>query len=53
MREIADAGAQRVSVGGQLTWVAAAAAAQAAVKIRDEGDFSALAVRLQGADWLR
>jgi 2-methylisocitrate lyase-like PEP mutase family enzyme len=51
--ELADAGAQRISVGGQLTWVAAAAAAEAAVKIRDDGDFSALAARLQGTDWLR
>jgi 2-methylisocitrate lyase-like PEP mutase family enzyme len=46
-------GAQRISVGGQLTWVAAAAAADAAVGFRDEGDFSALKVKLQGADWLR
>jgi 2-methylisocitrate lyase-like PEP mutase family enzyme len=53
MRDLVDAGAQRVSVGGQLTWVAAAAAAEAAVKIRDEGDFSGLAARLQGTDWLR
>jgi 2-methylisocitrate lyase-like PEP mutase family enzyme len=51
--ELAEAGAQRVSVGGQLTWVAAAAAAEAAVKLRDDGDFSALAVDLQGTDWLR
>jgi 2-methylisocitrate lyase-like PEP mutase family enzyme len=52
MSEIAEAGAQRVSVGGQLTWVAAAAAAEAAVILRDEGDFSALKAKLQGADWL-
>lgn len=51
--ELFDAGAQRISIGGQLTWVAAAAAADAAVKMRDEGDFSALKVRLQGTDWLR
>jgi 2-methylisocitrate lyase-like PEP mutase family enzyme len=51
--ELADAGVQRISVGGQLTWVAAAAAAEAAVKIRDDGDFSVLAARLQGTDWLR
>jgi 2-methylisocitrate lyase-like PEP mutase family enzyme len=50
---LAEAGAQRVSIGGQLTWVAAAAAAEAAVKIRDDGDFSGLAARLQGTDWLR
>jgi 2-methylisocitrate lyase-like PEP mutase family enzyme len=47
------AGAQRISVGGQLTWVAAAAAAEAAIAIRDSGDFGALKAKLQGADWLR
>ncbi|MFL6111084.1 MAG: isocitrate lyase/phosphoenolpyruvate mutase family protein [Catenulispora sp.] len=51
--DIYAAGAQRISVGGQLTWVAAAAAAEAAVAIRDEGDFAKLKARLQGADWLR
>ena len=51
--EIFAAGAQRISVGGQLTWVAAAAAAEAAIAIRDTGDFSALKARLRGADWLR
>ena len=39
--EIAEAGAQRVSVGGGLTWVAVNAFADAARAIR-EGDFSAL-----------
>jgi 2-methylisocitrate lyase-like PEP mutase family enzyme len=51
--DIFAAGVQRISVGGQLTWVAAAAAAEAAVAIRDGGDFSALKARLQGTDWLR
>jgi 2-methylisocitrate lyase-like PEP mutase family enzyme len=51
--DIFAAGAQRISVGGQLTWVAAAAAAAAAIAIRDQGDFSALKAKLQGADWLR
>jgi 2-methylisocitrate lyase-like PEP mutase family enzyme len=51
--EIFAAGVQRISVGGQLTWVAAAAAEQAAIAIRDEGDFGALKAKLQGADWLR
>jgi 2-methylisocitrate lyase-like PEP mutase family enzyme len=50
--EIAEAGAQRVSVGGGLTWVAAKAFADAATAIRDEGDFSALSVRAPVADWL-
>ena len=40
--EIAEAGAQRVSVGGALTWVAVAAAADAAAAMR-AGDFSRLA----------
>ena len=51
--DVFAAGAQRISVGGQLTWVAAAAAAEAAVALRDTGDFDALKARLQGTDWLR
>jgi 2-methylisocitrate lyase-like PEP mutase family enzyme len=50
--EIAGAGAQRVSVGGSLTWVAVAAAAEAAVAIRDQGDFSSLARSVPLGDWL-
>ncbi len=42
MSEIVAAGAQRVSVGGALTWVAVGAMAAAAQAIRDEGDFSVL-----------
>ena len=38
--EIAGAGAQRVSVGGALAWVAVNAFAAAARAIRDDGDFS-------------
>ena len=38
--EIAGAGAQRVSVGGGLAWVAVNAFAEAARAIRDDGDFS-------------
>jgi 2-methylisocitrate lyase-like PEP mutase family enzyme len=49
--EIIAAGAQRVSVGGALTWVAVSAMADAATAIRDEGDFSALAARPPLADW--
>ena len=49
--DIAGAGAQRVSVGGSLTWVAAKAMADAATAIRDSGDFSALSARLPLADW--
>jgi len=50
--EIAGAGAQRVSVGGALTWVAAKAFADAATAIRDRGDFSALAARVPLDEWL-
>ena len=38
--EIAGAGAQRVSVGGALAWVAVNAFAEVALAIRDDGDFS-------------
>ena len=40
--EIAEAGAQRVSVGGALTWSAVGAFVEAATAIRDRGDFSSL-----------
>ncbi|HEV8462007.1 MAG TPA: isocitrate lyase/phosphoenolpyruvate mutase family protein [Gaiellaceae bacterium] len=41
MSQIAAAGAQRVSVGGALTWVAVNAMVAAAERMRDDGDFSA------------
>jgi 2-methylisocitrate lyase-like PEP mutase family enzyme len=50
--EIFAAGAQRISVGGALTWVAAAAMVEAAEALRDTGDLSALAARLPLKDWL-
>jgi 2-methylisocitrate lyase-like PEP mutase family enzyme len=40
--EIVEAGGQRVSVGGGLTWVAVEALVAAATAIRDGGDFGAL-----------
>jgi 2-methylisocitrate lyase-like PEP mutase family enzyme len=40
--EIAEAGAQRVSVGGSLAWSGVSAFAAAAEAIRDHGDFSGL-----------
>jgi 2-methylisocitrate lyase-like PEP mutase family enzyme len=52
MKEMADAGAQRVSVGSRLLWVAVAALVSAARAIRDSGDFSQLAVRVQPGEWL-
>ena len=44
LAEVFEAGAQRVSVGGALTWVATAALASAAERLRD-GDLSVLAAR--------
>jgi 2-methylisocitrate lyase-like PEP mutase family enzyme len=52
MTELAGAGAQRVSVGSRLLWVAVAAMVAAAETIRDAGDFSRLAVRVQPEEWL-
>jgi 2-methylisocitrate lyase-like PEP mutase family enzyme len=52
LSEIVAAGAQRVSVGGGLTWVAVGALADAARTIRDRGDFSSLAVTLPLSEWL-
>jgi 2-methylisocitrate lyase-like PEP mutase family enzyme len=43
MGELAGAGAQRVSVGGALTWTAVQAFVSAAERIRDRGEFSGLA----------
>ena len=51
--EIFAAGAQRISVGGQLTWVAMAAAGEAAAAILGGDSFDPLSARLQGAGWLR
>jgi 2-methylisocitrate lyase-like PEP mutase family enzyme len=50
--EIVSAGAQRISVGGMLTWVAVKAMADAAIAIRDHGDLSVLAARLPLDEWL-
>ncbi|MFL6188866.1 MAG: isocitrate lyase/phosphoenolpyruvate mutase family protein, partial [Actinomycetes bacterium] len=52
LAEIAAAGAQRVSVGGALTWVAVAGLVSAAEAIRDRGDFSALASGAKIDEWL-
>jgi 2-methylisocitrate lyase-like PEP mutase family enzyme len=51
LAELAEAGAQRVSVGGALTWVAVKAAADAASAMR-AGDFSSLDARVPLGDWL-
>jgi 2-methylisocitrate lyase-like PEP mutase family enzyme len=46
-----EAGAQRVSFGGALAWVAMKAAADAAAAVLDSGDLSALAARVPLAEW--
>ena len=51
MAEIVEAGAQRVSVGGALTWVAVNAFADAARSIREHGDFSTLVGSPPLRDW--
>ena len=53
MAEIGEAGAQRVSVGGALTWTAVDAFVAAAAAIRDRGDFSLLGAAPPLSDWFR
>jgi 2-methylisocitrate lyase-like PEP mutase family enzyme len=52
MAEMVDAGAQRISVGGALTWTAVNALAAAATEIRDRGDFSSLGEGSRLEEWL-
>ena len=49
--EIVDAGAHRVSVGGDFTWVAVRAMADAAAAVKETGDFSVLDVSVPLRDW--
>jgi 2-methylisocitrate lyase-like PEP mutase family enzyme len=49
--QVAEAGAQRVSVGGALTWVAIKAFADAAESLRDTGDFDVLSSRVPVDEW--
>ena len=51
LAEIVAAGAQRISVGGGLTWVAVSAMAGAAREMQDRGDFSSLGVSVPLRDW--
>jgi 2-methylisocitrate lyase-like PEP mutase family enzyme len=51
LRDITGAGAQRVSVGGALTWVAVAGLVSAAERMKG-GDFSALAGGVKIGEWL-
>jgi 2-methylisocitrate lyase-like PEP mutase family enzyme len=50
--EIAAAGGTRISVGGALTWVAINAMAEAAQRIRDDGDLSVLTGAGRIPEWL-
>jgi 2-methylisocitrate lyase-like PEP mutase family enzyme len=52
MSELTEAGAQRVSVGGSLTWVGLSGMVEAAEAIRDRGDFSGLAAPVRLDEWL-
>ena len=52
LAEVFAAGAQRVSVGGGLTWIALEAMVRAATAIRDDGDLSVLSSALPLDDWL-
>jgi 2-methylisocitrate lyase-like PEP mutase family enzyme len=51
LAEIVGGGAQRISVGGALTWVATKAMADAATALRDLGDSSALSARVPLQEW--
>jgi 2-methylisocitrate lyase-like PEP mutase family enzyme len=52
LSDIFAAGAQRVSVGGALTWTAVEALADAATRIRDHGDFGGLGAMAPVRNWL-
>jgi 2-methylisocitrate lyase-like PEP mutase family enzyme len=52
MSEIVDAGGIRISVGGGLTWTGVHAMADAAKRMRDDGDFSGLASGGEIAGWI-
>jgi 2-methylisocitrate lyase-like PEP mutase family enzyme len=49
---IAEAGAQRVSVGSGLTWAAVNGAIEAAQRVLDDGDFSGMGTPGPVKDWL-
>jgi len=52
VEEVFAAGAQRVSVGGALAWVAVEAMAASATAMRDRGDLSSLAGMSRVREWL-
>ena len=51
MAQVIEAGAQRVSVGSRLTWVAVAAMVSAAEEMRDTGSFAGLEARVSLDEW--
>lgn len=51
--EIVEAGGQRISLGGSLTFVGVKAMVEAATTVKEEGDFTPLAARLPLDRWLR
>jgi 2-methylisocitrate lyase-like PEP mutase family enzyme len=50
--QIAEAGGQRVSVGGGLTWAAVNGAIEAAERVIDDGDFSGMGTPGRVKEWL-
>ena len=50
--QIAEAGGQRVSVGGGLTWAAVNGAIEAAERVIDDGDFSTMGTPGRVKEWL-
>jgi 2-methylisocitrate lyase-like PEP mutase family enzyme len=52
LADIAEAGAQRVSLGGSLAFLAVSAMASAAEAIRDEGDFGPIRLGPELGEWL-
>jgi len=52
VREIADAGARRISVGGSLTWAATEALGDVARRMLEDGDLSGLRGGGQVHEWL-
>jgi 2-methylisocitrate lyase-like PEP mutase family enzyme len=52
LADVFEAGAQRVSLGGSLAFVAVAAMAEAAEAIRDNGDFGPITLGPKLRDWL-
>jgi 2-methylisocitrate lyase-like PEP mutase family enzyme len=51
MGEMVEAGAQRISVGGGLTWTGINAMVAAAIEIRDGGGFSSLSTSPPLEEW--